>query len=82
MSKITIIYPTFLGKSSKMKLDYQKLTLGRAVKEYDFQMRNCTPRKHDFIEIPTNYAYKTLVFNFLIGKVNRSNSSRSLFEVF
>lgn len=32
--------------------------------------------------IPTNYAYKTLVFYFEIEKINRSNSSRSLFEVF
>lgn len=64
MSKITIIYPKFLGISSKIKLDYQKLTLGRAVKEYSFQMRNCTLRKYEFIEIPTNYEYKTLVFYF------------------
>lgn len=82
MSKITIIYPTFLGKSSKIKLDYQKLSLGRAVREYAYQRQNCTPRKHEFIEIPTNNAYKTLLFYFEIGKINGSNSSRSLFEVF
>lgn len=54
------------------------LTLGRAVKEYAFQMQNCTPRKHEFIEKPTNYVQKTVVFYFEIGNVNRSNASRSL----